>query len=606
MSGGKDGLRGLLASRARMRCPALLAAAVLAGALALPASAFATSAQTWVAYYGTDSGTCPASSPCASFAYALTQTSAGGEVDALTSGSYGPVTVSQPVTINGNGTNATIDFTGSEGVFVSLSTPGNVVLNDLSINGVGLGSDAVYDGLGTVEIDNSQISGYMSIGVGVGDSNSTISENTVAVRHTTINGDGVGALGVRTFQGMPGSVTLENDVIEGNTQAGIFTRATNQQLVVNNTQIEGNQIGVQADTGPWHFSFTGDQINSNTTAGMLLYAPGAATSGSPTQVALDNTQLAYNGTSGIGIIASGSGPMQFSLQNDQIEYNVQDGVDLAPAGALNATLDGDSIFGNGGAGAVMAAASATALNASLAQDSVSGNACGIVATTVGPANGCTAGSGTPAAGTSAKVTSSSSSLNENTGTGVFSDGAGASNLLSGDTVSKNAIGLQVELGGTIVSLGANNSVFGNTTDGAPTSTMTTGAVGPMGLAGTNGTNGTQGATGAIGPAGAVGQPGAAGQIEIVTCTNVKKKVKHKTVTQKKCTTKLVSSPASFKASAASASISRAGHVDASGSLRDGKLTLHASKALRAGRYTLTLTTGIGRHRRTSTETIALT
>jgi hypothetical protein len=104
----------------------------------------------------------------------------------------------------------------------------------------------------------------------------------------------------------------------------------------------------------------------------------------------------------------------------------------------------------------------------------------------------------------------------------------------------------------------------------------------------------------------MGQPGAAGQIEIVTCTNIKKKVKHKTVTQKKCTTKLASSPVSFKASAASASISRAGHVDASGSLRDEKLMLHTSKALRAGRYTLTLTTETGGHKHTSSETIAIT
>jgi hypothetical protein len=92
----------------------------------------------------------------------------------------------------------------------------------------------------------------------------------------------------------------------------------------------------------------------------------------------------------------------------------------------------------------------------------------------------------------------------------------------------------------------------------------------------------------------------------VTCTNTKKKIKHKTITQKKCTSKLVSSPVSFTASAASASFSRAGHVDATGSLYDGKLTLHSSKALRAGRYTLTLTTGAGKNKDTSSEAIAIT
>jgi hypothetical protein len=92
----------------------------------------------------------------------------------------------------------------------------------------------------------------------------------------------------------------------------------------------------------------------------------------------------------------------------------------------------------------------------------------------------------------------------------------------------------------------------------------------------------------------------------VTCTNAKKKVKHKTVTQKKCTSKLVSSPVSFTASAASASISRAGHVDATGSLQDHKLTLHTSKTLPTGRYTLKLRTGTGKNEHTSSDAITIT
>jgi hypothetical protein len=81
----------------------------------------------------------------ADFAPALANTSAGGEIDALTPGSYGAVTITKPVTIDGGATGASIDFTGSEGVYVDLSEPGVVRLEGLDIDGGGVGAEAMYD-----------------------------------------------------------------------------------------------------------------------------------------------------------------------------------------------------------------------------------------------------------------------------------------------------------------------------------------------------------------------------------------------------------------------------------------------------------------------------
>jgi hypothetical protein len=83
------------------------------------------------------------------------------------------------------------------------------------------------------------------------------------------------------------------------------------------------------------------------------------------------------------------------------------------------------------------------------------------------------------------------------------------------------------------------------------------------------------------------------------CKSVKKKVKGKKKKVQKCTTQLTSSPRRFTAIAARASIARAGRIYATGSLRADQLTLHAVKALRAGRYTLTLTTGTGKRKLTT-------
>ena len=83
----------------------------------------------------------------------------------------------------------------------------------------------------------------------------------------------------------------------------------------------------------------------------------------------------------------------------------------------------------------------------------------------------------------------------------LSGGDGAAAILSSDLVTANTQGFDPQ-GGQIVSL-CGNYVAGNTHDGSPTSTATTGcAVGPPGP------TGAPGRTGAPGPSGPAGPPGA--------------------------------------------------------------------------------------------------
>jgi streptogramin lyase len=123
-----------------------------------------------------------------------------------------------------------------------------------------------------------------------------------------------------------------------------------------------------------------------------------------------------------------------------------------------------------------------------------------------------------------------------------------------------------------------------------------GEKGPAGANGTNGKAGANGTNGAQGPAGAAGATGPAGkdgQIELVTCKTVVVKKKKK----QKCTTKLVSGTVKFTASAARASLSRAGVVYATGRASSvhgrTRLVLRPLRRLSAGRYTLTLASGHG-------------
>ena len=78
-------------------------------AAALPAAAYAidgrptTTPHTWVSSAGLDAGLCPITAPCATFAYAVTKTTFGGELSVLDPGDFGPMTITRAITVDGGG-----------------------------------------------------------------------------------------------------------------------------------------------------------------------------------------------------------------------------------------------------------------------------------------------------------------------------------------------------------------------------------------------------------------------------------------------------------------------------------------------------------------------
>ncbi|HUB36396.1 MAG TPA: hypothetical protein VL972_06185 [Solirubrobacteraceae bacterium] len=133
----------------------------------------------------------------------------------------------------------------------------------------------------------------------------------------------------------------------------------------------------------------------------------------------------------------------------------------------------------------------------------------------------------------------------------------------------------------------------------------TGKEGKEGKAGGKGEPGTEGKEGKAGAGGANGKEGPPGKVQVVTCTTTKVKGK----TKKKCTTKTVSGTVKFTTSSERATLSRHGAVFAAGVASGGRgglrLRLHALRKLKAGRYTLTLTSGSGHHEHTRAETFTL-
>jgi hypothetical protein len=142
----------------------------------------------------------------------------------------------------------------------------------------------------------------------------------------------------------------------------------------------------------------------------------------------------------------------------------------------------------------------------------------------------------------------------------------------------------------------------------------------LGPAGPSGATGPAGATGASGPPGPAGPTGKVKlvAVDVVTCkpvtstvtqtvtVNGKKVHKQVKVTRKKCTTKVVSG--GVKNSIATndrATLARAQIVYATGTMTRTRLVLHARRAVRRGRYTLTLVRKQARRSLTSRQEITI-
>ncbi len=130
--------------------------------------------------------------------------------------------------------------------------------------------------------------------------------------------------------------------------------------------------------------------------------------------------------------------------------------------------------------------------------------------------------------------------------------------------------------------------------GVAANTGPTGPKGETGAKGEAGATGASGPAGATGPRGATGPAGTPGQVILVTCTTTTRTVNHKPKKTTKCTSRPVPTPTTFTSdSLQRATLGRHGFVYATGTALKGRVVLHATRALIAGRYTLTLVRGRG-------------
>lgn len=194
-------------------------AATLAAVFALPASAAALAQRTFVSGFGSDVGTtCSRTDPCKTWAGALAQTAVGGEIDALTSGAFGIVTLTHSITLNGGGQQAGVLSSGTDGIVID-APGGDVTLRGIDFAGIGSGLNGVKVlAAASVHLEDSQIYGFVDDGV---DFVPTDAHSKLYVEDTSIHDNSGDAVLVAPGAGsVSDSASLTDDSFEAN-QCGV-------------------------------------------------------------------------------------------------------------------------------------------------------------------------------------------------------------------------------------------------------------------------------------------------------------------------------------------------------------------------------------------------
>jgi parallel beta helix pectate lyase-like protein len=284
-------------------------------------SAFATQQRSFVSATGSDVNACTRDLPCRNFAAAVAQTNPNGEVIALDSAGYGPVTLTQSVTIAappGVYAGITVPASPTTGVTVNVGPAGKVVLRNLSINGQGgtKGVDLI-DAL-SLQIEHCTINGLALNGLNLvssSDSNVYISDTTV--RHCAsfgIYADSASTLKVNVSNSLldhnSGSgfgadraiVAIRNTVADGNTTSGYHARG-------NLAAVGGLKLSLE-DSFASNNVFNGVKIENAT---VVVHGGGmsgsnygfstlASSVSSVSTLLVDGTAVSNNGT-GISVVA---------------------------------------------------------------------------------------------------------------------------------------------------------------------------------------------------------------------------------------------------------------------------------------------------------------
>lgn len=278
--------------------------------------AHAMSPQTYVSVNGNDGNTgvgCPATAPCRSFGAALGVTSPYGEIVAMDSGDYAPVTITQSVTLKAApGVDATIFSPYGDGITITAGASDMVILRGLNLNGLffSWGSGIRFTSGAVLKIENCNITHFendgitMQAGGTVYIKDAEVTDVSVGIRlqsptgliHASIDGvhlEHGNYAGL--FAGENSQATIRNSVLADNSYYGIIVGdyGGTTELNVENCVVERSNYGIFASGGGGGSSATARVSHS----AIVDNSTGLSSFGAPI-LSYGNNRLAGNGMDG--------------------------------------------------------------------------------------------------------------------------------------------------------------------------------------------------------------------------------------------------------------------------------------------------------------------
>jgi hypothetical protein len=235
----------------------------------------ALSARTYVsAQSGSNSNPCTSTEPCRTFAHAIKETEAGGEIDALDPGGYGAVTITKSISIIGTGEAGIISGSGGDGITINAGATDVVNLRGLVIEGAGIGKNGIAFNTGqALTIEKCVIRHHTNNGIQFQPSaSSTLAVSDTFVANNTggngiaiapsgsgnvtavlnrveadNNGDGI-LVGGSGSSALFIHVTASDSVAAGNSGAGFAATSSsaNAILTVSHSVAANNGVGIQS------------------------------------------------------------------------------------------------------------------------------------------------------------------------------------------------------------------------------------------------------------------------------------------------------------------------------------------------------------------------
>ncbi|MCI0468299.1 MAG: right-handed parallel beta-helix repeat-containing protein [Beijerinckiaceae bacterium] len=238
------------------------------------APALALSPVTYVSGTGANTGICASpAAPCRSFQFAHNQTSAGGEIKALDSANYGPVTITKSISITGIEGAGVFRAAGSAAITINAGPGDTINLSHLTLDGFNKTavSGILLNSGGSLTITHCSVRNFKTTGIGVLPTGNTVFLIADVAVSDAATGIFVNPQGTGSAHG-----TLDHVSVNKNTN-GIFILGNSAALSVESTATNDG-VGFLLSSGAVlrlaHSSATGNDTGVFVPAGTTAESAG--------------------------------------------------------------------------------------------------------------------------------------------------------------------------------------------------------------------------------------------------------------------------------------------------------------------------------------------